>query len=147
LPFGVLLAIVLLSTVAFSPIYCEWLCPFKMVTEFQAPTTLLAQVQVKCAQSRQCVRTCPTFSLDESSLASGNPLMTCAKCAQCVDVCPREAISYHVKGTPLKASPAAAPVLFLYPAYLLLLFLGGGIVAAGLLRILRLVATGSMLSS
>jgi ferredoxin-type protein NapH len=193
----VLLAIVLLSTVAFSPIYCEWLCPFKMVTEFQAPSTLLAQVQVtifvvlfialvialplltrrriqcglfcpfgamqsflnkinifdvridpeKCAQSRQCVRTCPTFSLDESSLASGNPLMTCAKCAQCVDVCPREAISYHVKGTPLKASPAAAPVLFLYPAYLLLLFLGGGIVAAGLLRILRLVATGSMLSS
>jgi ferredoxin-type protein NapH len=101
----------------------------------------------KCAQCKQCIRTCPTFSLDESSLESGKPSITCTKCGHCVDTCPREAISYHIKGTSLRASPAVARVLFLYPAYLLLLFLGGGIVASGLLRILRLVTTGSMLSS
>jgi ferredoxin-type protein NapH len=197
LPFAVLAAIVLLSAASFSPIYCEWLCPFKTVTEFQEPSTLLAQVQVaiflalfiglvvalplltkrriqcglfcpfgamqsllnkinifevridleKCAQCKQCIRTCPTFSLDESSLESGKPSITCTKCGHCVDTCPKEAISYHIKGTSLRASPAVARVLFLYPAYLLLLFLGGGIVASGLLRILRLVTTGSMLSS
>ena len=71
--------------------------------------------------------------------------MTCTKCAQCIDICPKEAISYHIKGTSLKASPTAARVLFLYPAYILLLFIGGGTVAAGLLRILRLITTGSMI--
>jgi ferredoxin-type protein NapH len=40
LPFAVLLAIVLLSAVTLTPIYCEWLCPFKTVTEFEAPSSL-----------------------------------------------------------------------------------------------------------
>jgi len=39
LPYAVLLAIVLLSAITFHPIYCEWLCPFKTVTEFNAPTS------------------------------------------------------------------------------------------------------------
>jgi polyferredoxin len=46
MPFGILLAIVLLSAITFSPIYCEWLCPFKVVTEFPAPTTILTIVQM-----------------------------------------------------------------------------------------------------
>jgi ferredoxin-type protein NapH len=196
LPFGVLLAIVLLSAMSFTPVYCEWLCPFKLVTEFQEPSTMLAAVQVSifvvlfvglvvvlplltrrrtqcglfcpfgamqsllnkinifevridpdaCRQCKQCIRSCPTFSLDESSLESGRPLLTCTKCGQCVDVCPTGAIAYHIKGTPLKASPTAARVMFMYPAYILLLFLGGGTVGAALLRLLRLITTGSMLS-
>jgi ferredoxin-type protein NapH len=195
LPFAILLAIVLLSAITFSPIYCEWLCPFKAVTEFQAPSSPLAVVQItifallfiglvvvlplltkrriqcglfcpfgamqsflnkinifevridleKCTQCKKCIRECPTFSLDESSLESGKPLMTCTKCAQCVDTCPQGAIAYHIKGTPLKANPTVAKVLFLYPAYILLMFLGAGSVAAALYRILMLVTTGSML--
>ncbi|MBN1812030.1 MAG: 4Fe-4S binding protein, partial [Anaerolineae bacterium] len=195
LPFAVLLAIVLLSAITFSPIYCEWLCPFKAVTEFQAPSSTLAVIQItifvllfiglvvvlplltkrriqcglfcpfgamqsflnkinvfevridpeKCSQCKKCIRECPTFSLDESSLESGKPLMTCTKCAQCVDTCPQGAITYHIKGTPLKANPTVAKVLFLYPAYILLMFLGAGSVAAALYRILMLVTTGSML--
>jgi len=195
LPYAVLLAIVLLSAITFSPVYCEWLCPFKVVTEFQAPSSTLAIIQIaifvllfvglvivlplltkrriqcglfcpfgamqsflnkinvfevridpeKCSQCKKCIRECPTFSLDESSLESGKPLMTCTKCAQCVDTCPQGAISYHIKGTPLKANPTVAKVLFLYPAYILLMFLGAGSVAAALYRILRLITTGSML--
>ena len=195
LPFAVLLAIVLLSAITFSPIYCEWLCPFKAVTEFQAPSSALAVIQItifallflglvvvlplltkrriqcglfcpfgamqsflnkinifevridleKCTQCKKCIRECPTFSLDESSLESGKPLMTCTKCAQCVDTCPQGAIAYHIKGTPLKANSIVAKVLFLYPAYILLMFLGAGSVAAALYRILMLVTTGSML--
>jgi ferredoxin-type protein NapH len=195
LPFAILLAIVLLSAITFSPIYCEWLCPFKAVTEFQAPSSALAMIQItifvllfiglvvvlplltkrriqcglfcpfgamqsflnkinvfevridleKCTQCKKCIRECPTFSLDESSLESGKPLMTCTKCAQCVDTCPQGAIAYHIKGTPLKANPTVAKVMFLYPAYILLMFLGAGSVAAALYRILMLVTTGSML--
>jgi ferredoxin-type protein NapH len=195
LPFAILLAIVLLSAITFSPIYCEWLCPFKAVTEFQAPSSALAVIQItifallfiglvvvlplltkrriqcglfcpfgamqsflnkinifevrieleKCTQCKKCIRECPTFSLDESSLESGKPLVTCTKCAQCVDTCPQSAIAYHIKGTSLKANPTVAKVLFLYPAYILLMFLGAGSVAAALYRILMLVTTGSML--
>jgi polyferredoxin len=195
LPFAVLLAIVLLSALTFSPIYCEWLCPFKVVTEFQAPSSILAIVQIaifvllfiglvvvlplltrrriqcglfcpfgamqsflnkinifevridleKCTQCKKCIRECPTFSLDESSLESGKPLMTCTKCAQCIDACPQGAIHYHIKGTPIKASPTVAKVLFLYPAYMLLMTLGAGSVAAAIWRIITLVTTGSML--
>ncbi len=44
LPFGVLLAIVLLSAITFEPIYCRWLCPFKTITEFEAPTSLVSTI-------------------------------------------------------------------------------------------------------
>jgi ferredoxin-type protein NapH len=195
LPFGVLLAIMLISAVTYSPVYCVWLCPFKLVTEFQAPTTPLAIVQVaifvslfiglvvvlpllsrrrtqcglfcpfgamqsffnkinifevridpeKCSQCKKCIRECPTFSLNESSLESGKPLMTCTRCAQCIDACPQEAISYHIKGTSLKASPTVARVLYLYPAYFLMSLIGGSTIINGLYRLLLLLTTGSIL--
>ena len=99
----------------------------------------------KCTQCKRCIRECPTFSLDESSLQSGKPLITCTKCAQCVDSCPKGAISYHIKGTSLRASPAVARTLFLVPAFLLMGLLGPGMVAQGLSRIVKLITTGSML--
>ena len=195
LPFAVLLAIVLLSALTFTPIYCEWLCPFKTITEFAAPTSLLAVIQgviflglflglvivlplltkrrtqcalfcpfgamqslfnkinifevridkSKCSQCKLCLRTCPTLSLDEGSLDSGKPSMTCTKCGQCVDTCPKDAISYHIKGTPIGMRPNTARVLFIYPAFLLLSFIGVSIVSDGLWRILKWITTGSMI--
>jgi polyferredoxin len=195
LPFAVLLVIVLTSALTLSPTYCDWLCPFKAVTEFEAITSWVVVVKTvifvslflvtvvvlplltkrriqcglfcpfgamqsflnkinvfelridreKCVQCGLCVKTCPTFSLDEGSLESGKPLITCTKCGQCVDICPKQAISYHIKGTPLHASATVARVLFLYPAYLLMSTMGGSMVSVGLWRILRLVTTGSMI--
>jgi ferredoxin-type protein NapH len=195
LPFAILLVIVLLSAITFQPTYCEWLCPFKLVTEFQAPASTLAVIQVaifvllfiglvvvlplltrrriqcglfcpfgamqsffnkitifdvridpeKCSQCEKCIRECPTFSLDKSSLESGKPLMTCTRCAHCIDNCPKGAISYRIRGTSLKASPTVARVLYLYPAYFLMTLLGGSIIMNGLQRVLALITTGSML--
>jgi len=40
LPYAVLLGIVLTSAITLTPTYCEWLCPFKTVTEFEAITSI-----------------------------------------------------------------------------------------------------------
>jgi ferredoxin-type protein NapH len=180
---------------ALSPTYCGWICPFKVLTEFAAPTTPLIIVQTvlfvaafvalvvvlplltkrriqcalfcplgalqslwskinifsvridtaKCVQCKRCIRECPTLSLDESSLESGQPSMTCTRCGRCMDVCPKGAISYHIRGTRVGVKPNVARILFMYPAWLLMGTLGAGIVTAGLWRILRLITTGSML--
>ncbi len=45
LPFAVLLGIVLTSAATLSPTYCEWLCPFKAVTEFPEINSALVAVQ------------------------------------------------------------------------------------------------------
>lgn len=45
LPYAVLLGIVLTSALTLSPTYCEWLCPFKAVTEFAEITSFKVLVQ------------------------------------------------------------------------------------------------------
>jgi ferredoxin-type protein NapH len=195
LPFAILLAIVLLSALTFHPIYCEWLCPFKLVSEYEAPTSLRTMVALgifpvlflglvialplltkkriqcalfcpfgamqsffnkinifevrldpaKCTGCQRCIRECPTFSLDESSLESGRALMSCTKCGQCVDACPQRAMSYHIKGTAVGIRPNVARLLYLYPAYILFSIVGGHIIVGGLARILMLMTTGSMI--
>jgi ferredoxin-type protein NapH len=195
LPFAVLLAIVLLSAITFHPIYCEWLCPFKVVSEFEAPTSLRTQVALgifplafaglvvalplltkkriqcalfcpfgalqqffnkisifelridldKCSQCKRCLRECPTFSLDESSLVSGKALMSCTKCGQCVDACPKGAMTYHIKGTSVDVRSSVARLLYVYPAYMFLAAFGGTIITEALLKIYLWITTGNMM--
>ena len=45
LSFAVLLGVVLTSAATLSPTYCEWLCPFKAVTEFPKVENVLTAVQ------------------------------------------------------------------------------------------------------
>jgi ferredoxin-type protein NapH len=189
-----LLGVVLLSAITLSPAYCEWLCPFKAVTERAAITSTLILIQTivfvalfvslvvvlpiltkrrtqcalfcplgplqslankinvfdvridpdKCSRCKQCIRSCPTLSVDEASLESGCMLVTCTKCGQCVDACPREAISFHIKGTRVGISANAARVLFLYPTFIFFAAFGGSIIASAILGILKLVTTGRM---
>jgi ferredoxin-type protein NapH len=44
-PYALLLVVVLLSAATLAPTYCEWLCPFKAVTEFAAVTSVERMVQ------------------------------------------------------------------------------------------------------
>jgi ferredoxin len=69
--------------------------------------------------------------------------MTCTKCARCIDLCPSDAISYHIKGTPLGIRKDIAGRIFLYAVYLFSLTIAGGFVITGIYRILKLVTTGS----
>jgi polyferredoxin len=193
LPFAVLVAVVVLSAVTLSPVYCEWLCPFKATTEFEAivsAKTLLAAIifyslfvifvvvlpiltgkrtqcalfcpfgamqsftnkinifevridTTKCISCKKCIRECPTYSIDEESLAKGKTTMTCTKCARCIDLCPSDAVSYHIKGTPLGIRRNAARRIFLYAVYLFVLTFAGGSVITGIYRLLKLATTGS----
>jgi len=195
LPFAVLLVVALTAAAALSPTYCNWLCPFKAVTEFEAVTSLRTLVQTvifvslfvglvivfplltkrrtqcglfcpmgafeslankinpfdvridpdKCVKCKRCIQLCPTFSLNEKSLETGKPRMTCVKCGKCIDACPKKAVNYHIKGNTSSQSPVTARLLFLFPAFLFMATFAGGALKEGILRIINLIMTGSLI--
>ena len=195
LPFAVLLVVALTAAAALSPTYCNWLCPFKAVTEFEAVTSLRTLMQTvvfaslfvglviilplltkrrtqcglfcpmgalesfankinpfdvridpdKCVKCKRCIQSCPTFSLNEKSLETGKPRMTCVKCGKCIDACLKKAIHYHIKGNALSQSPVTARLLFLFPAFLFMATFAGNTLKEGILRIINLIMTGSLI--
>ena len=109
LPFAILLAIVLLSAITFHPIYCEWLCPFKVVSEFEAPTSLATTIALVIfpltflglvvalplltKKRIQCALWCP-FGALQSFFNKINifelriDLDKCSQCKRCLRECP-----------------------------------------------------------
>lgn len=195
LPWAVLLVVVLFSAALLSPFYCEWLCPFKAVTEFSEINSFTTLVQTvifvvlflalvvilpvltrrriqcglfcpfaafqslfnkinvfdirvdteQCKYCKKCTRECPTFSLDEDSVREGHTLMSCTKCGKCVDTCPRGAVCYHIKGTPVKLHSDTARVLFIYPAYLFMMAIGGSMIMDTIVKLIKWATTGSII--
>ena len=99
----------------------------------------------RCVDCGKCARLCPTFSMSEGSVKRGGPEMTCMKCGKCVDGCPKGAISFHVKGTLSPSSGETSRILFLYPAFLFLAAMSGGNMTDVVVRIVKLIGTGSMI--
>jgi ferredoxin len=195
-PYAMLLVIMLASAVYLAPIYCEWLCPFKTVTEYAEITSLKTMIQTvifvslfiglvimlpiltrrriqcglfcpfgafqsftnkispfevrinqeACVECGRCAQVCPTFSMNTENIEKGKTSMSCIKCGKCIDACPQKALSYHIKGTPPVGKSGISRILFLYPAFLFLATMAGGNIQDTIVRILRLVTTGSMLS-
>jgi ferredoxin-type protein NapH len=193
--FAVLMLVAFWSALALSPQYCNWLCPFKTVTEFERVTSfetlmktivfvslfaglvvilpILTRKRIQCAtfcpmgalcsltnkvnvfevridknrcnDCKKCIRTCPTLSISETDIASGKPSVTCMKCGKCIDNCSRQAIHYHIKGTPVDKNRTWARMLFLYPSFTLLVIFAGGTMQQGILLLIKLVQTGSLL--
>jgi hypothetical protein len=193
LSFAILISIVLLSAATLSPVYCDWLCPFKAVTESEQITSFVTIIKAvvfyslflalviilpiltgkrtqcglfcpfgafqsftnkinifevrvdksKCLNCKKCVRECPTYSIDENSLLNSKALMTCTKCGKCIDICTASAISYHIKGTSIGVKTTLSRYLFIYPAYIFALTIGGSIIVNGIYRLLKLITTGS----
>lgn len=195
LPYAVLLVVVLMAALTLSPTYCEWLCPFKTVTEFVEITSVKILIQTiifvslfiglvvvlpiltkrrtqcglfcplgafqsitnkanvfdvridqdKCVQCKQCIKVCPTFSIDEESLNRGKVKTSCTKCGKCVDACSQKALFYHVKGTSLVSKLDRYRLLFLYPAFLVLTIMAGDFVQDAIVKTINLITTGSMI--
>ncbi len=192
--FAVLIVVAFTSAMALNPTYCDWLCPFKTVTEFEKVTSFsslmktitfvslfaalvvvlpfLTKKRIQCAtfcpmgallslsnkinafdvridkntcsSCEKCVKACPTLSLSKEELQAGRPSITCMKCGSCIDSCTSRAIHYHIKGTPEGQSLSWARNLFIYPAFLLLVIFLGGVMQSGLLMLIQLVRTGSL---
>jgi len=193
MPFAVLLLVVLTSAIWLSPTYCDWICPYKAVTEYEQVTSIKSLIQTiifislfvglvivlpiltkrrtqcsflcpmgalqsftnkinafeiridkeKCAECKRCTRVCATFSLTDESVREGTARINCIKCGKCIDTCNKQAISYHIRGTPVSHSPWISRLLFLYPAFLFLAMFSGGQFQDGILRIINLILIGS----
>lgn len=196
LPTAVLLVVVILAAATLSPIYCQWLCPFKTVTEFAEITSLRTLIQTvifvslfivlvvalpllmkrrtqcglfcpfgpfqsltnrinafevavdreKCVDCGKCTATCPTFSITKKDAAEGKIGMSCTKCGKCVDTCPIGALAYHVKGTSPAGGGELHRLLFIYPAFLVSVIISSGYIQDAIIRIIRLITTGSLVA-
>jgi ferredoxin-type protein NapH len=113
MPFAVLLLVSLTAALTLVPTYCDWICPFKAVTEFEKVTSvetaakagvflslfvgLVVVMPVMTRKRTQCSFLCPLGAV--SSLSNKVTPFTvkidkkiCNNCLKCVQICPLFAI-------------------------------------------------------
>lgn len=123
-PFAVLLVIVLISATFLTPTYCEWLCPYKAVTEFAAVTNTKILIQtvifialfvglvivfpILTGKRTQCSLFCPmgafqSFSNKINIFGIRIDKDKCKQCGACVKACPTLSLDDGsvAAGTPL----------------------------------------------
>lgn len=109
LPWAVLIGMALISAATLSPSYCEWLCPFKAVTEFPEITSFTRVIQaviffilffflvvlfpILTGKRTQCSLFCP-FAAFQSLTNAVNVFDVridpekCVHCKKCIQLCP-----------------------------------------------------------
>ncbi len=109
LPYAVLLVVVLMAAITLSPTYCQWLCPFKTVTEFVEITSVKILIQtitflslfiglvivlpMLTKRRTQCGLFCP-FGAFQSVTNKTNAFEVridrekCVECSKCIQICP-----------------------------------------------------------
>jgi ferredoxin-type protein NapH len=114
MPFAVLLMVALSSALALAPTYCDWLCPFKAVTEFEQVTGfesaakagifislfggLVVVLPVFTKKRTQCSFLCPLGAINTMSnkitpFTVKIDRQLCNDCLKCVQVCPMFALT------------------------------------------------------
>ena len=114
MPFAVLFMVALTAALSLIPTYCDWICPFKAVTEFEQVTSvesatkagvffslfagLVIVLPVMTKKRTQCSYLCPLGAIN--SLSNKITPFTvkidkevCNECYRCVEVCPMFAIT------------------------------------------------------
>jgi len=116
MPFAVLLMVSLTAALTLVPTYCDWICPFKAVTEFEQVTSvesaakagifislfagLVVVLPVMTRKRTQCSFLCPlgavnTLSNKITPFIVKIDRKACSKCFKCVEACgPLEAIDF-----------------------------------------------------
>lgn len=114
MPFAVLFMVVVTAALALVPTYCDWLCPFKAVTEFEKVTNvesaakagvflslfggLVVTLPVMTRKRTQCSFLCPLGAINSVSdkvtpFTIKIDKTACSECMKCVDVCPLFALT------------------------------------------------------
>jgi polyferredoxin len=109
MPFAVLLMVSLTAALTLIPTYCDWICPFKAVTEFEQVTSiesaskavvfvslfagLVVVLPVMTKKRTQCSFLCPlgavnTVSNKITPFTVKIDKNLCNECFRCVDACP-----------------------------------------------------------
>ncbi|MCQ2203086.1 MAG: 4Fe-4S binding protein [Bacteroidales bacterium] len=131
--FGTL--VVALPLLTKKRIQCATFCPMGAFESLFNKISLFHVVnnESKCIKCGKCQKSCPLLAISKDN----KPLINCAKCGRCVDECPTGAMQMHIKGTPLGKHFTVARLLFLYPAYSLMITLIGSSVANAISLILK----------
>lgn len=118
-PWAILVLIIVGTAISLSPFYCEWLCPFKTVTEFPAVTSMRTAVQfgifttlfaalvvilpLLTKKRTQCAFFCPLGPVQ--SLSNKINIFElkidpdrCVSCSLCEKACPVLAIGHSEGG-------------------------------------------------
>jgi ferredoxin-type protein NapH len=114
LPFAVLLMVALTAALTLIPTYCDWICPFKAVTEFEEVTNvesavkagvfitlfggLVVALPVITRKRTQCSFLCPLGAINSLSnkitpFTIKIDKQACSECFKCVEVCPLFALT------------------------------------------------------
>lgn len=116
MPFAVLIMVALTAAMTLVPTYCEWICPFKAVTEFEKVTGvesvtkavvfsslflgLVVVLPVVTGKRTQCSFLCPMGAIN--SLSNKIAPFTikidksrCSECFKCVNICPLFALTHE----------------------------------------------------
>ncbi len=114
MPFAALILVSITAALTLVPTYCDWICPFKAVTEFESVTSvetgikagvfislfagLVVVLPIMTKKRTQCSFLCPMGALNSLS-NHVNPFVIkvsqdkCTGCFKCVNVCPLFAIT------------------------------------------------------
>jgi ferredoxin-type protein NapH len=114
MPFAVLIMVALTAALTLVPTYCDWICPFKAVTEFQQVTGvesaakagvfvslfggLVVFLPVMTKKRTQCSFLCPLGPINSIS-NKVTPFTikidknNCTECMKCVETCPLFALT------------------------------------------------------
>lgn len=114
MPFAVLLMVALTAALTLIPTYCDWICPFKAVTEFEQVTNvesaakagvfislfggLVVVLPVLTRRRTQCSFLCPlgainTVSNKVTPFSIKIDKRACCECLKCVEICPLYALT------------------------------------------------------
>jgi ferredoxin-type protein NapH len=114
MPFAVLFMVALTAALTLVPTYCDWICPFKAVTEFEQVTNVESAVKagvfislfgglvialpVMTRKRTQCSFLCPLGAINSVSnkvtpFTVRIDKTACSECLKCVEVCPLFALT------------------------------------------------------
>ncbi len=136
LNFAILAFVVLASLVALTSVYCEWLCPFKLITEYNANSYIatilfitiffggVVALPVLTRKRFQCTSFCPLGAF-QTLLEPVSPYKVsidtekCSQCMKCVRECPNVALTEEIikekKGRPLQSCTKCAECMDVCP--------------------------------